>query len=140
MTLQGDAKKGTILAYVDEYPGETFSDIRRALGIPITTFGFHIRKLEKETLILSKSYGNWKRFYPITMKDIPEPPLTPPTQNIYDMIAEYPGISYKGLVAKVGVSRQAIKFHIKKLLKMKAIRAKWEKGVRYVFYVKGNKI
>ena len=140
MTLQGDAKKGTILAYVDEYPGETFSDIRRALGIPRTTFGFHIRKLEKEKLILSKSYGNWKRFYPITMEVIPEPPLTPPTQNIYDIIAENPGISYKGLVGEIGVSRQAIKFHIKKLLKMNAIRFEREKGGRYIFSVKGNKI
>jgi len=127
--------RAKILSYIKRNPGTHFSQILKRLELSSGRLTYHIMKLEEAEKIFAIYEKYWKRFYPISMKDekIPKP-LTPRQKETCDFIRKHPGSTYMELVGKFGKTRQAIIYHMNKLLKMGLVRGERVKN-KFHFYV-----
>ena len=124
-----------ILAHIKNNPGRHFSEILRRLKLSSGRLTYHILKLEEAEKIFAKYDGYWKRFYPISAVDdeIPES-LTPKQAEILRIVGKHPGSTYMKIVDRCGKTRQAIYYHMKKLVETGKIRIDVVKG-KHFFYV-----
>ncbi len=65
------ATRGRIIEYVEQNPGKHFGAIRDALSLSNGNAIYHLRVLEREGLVKSRTNGMYKRFY---SKDVNLPP------------------------------------------------------------------
>ena len=127
--------RAKILSYIKRNPGCHFSYILKRLELSSGRLTYHILKLTETEKIFAVYNGYWKRFYPISMKGdkIPEP-ITPRQKETCDFIRKRPGATYMDLVDKFGKTRQAIIYHMNKLIKIGLIRAERVKN-KFHFYI-----
>jgi len=129
-----------ILSYIKRNPGSHFTQIRKRLELSSGCFARQILKIEKDEKIFSIYDGSRKMFYPISMKDenIPNP-MTTTQEKVYDLIKQYPGLSYEDIVKKEGKTRLTFVYHIGKLMKMNLVRREREKGKHHFYVVEREK-
>ncbi len=65
------ATRGRIIEYIEQNPGKHFGAIRDALSLSNGNAIYHLRVLEREGLVKSRTNGMYKRFY---SKDVNLPP------------------------------------------------------------------
>jgi predicted transcriptional regulator len=122
-----------IYEYIELYPGENYTAIKKTLGLANGTLVYHLKILKKENLIKSVSEGRYKRFYPIESdkldrsriyEDEGTQMLTELQKKIIEKIEEEPEISQVEVAKSLGVSRQLVNYHITKLVKAGVLKLK----------------
>jgi predicted transcriptional regulator len=126
--------RGQIKGYITANPGDHYNSIKNALELNNGTLAYHLRKLESESIIKSRTDGIYKRFYPYGMR-VPEPngkTLTEIQKVILGRVAETPGISQKEIAGFLQVSSGTINYHMETLIKLgRVIRKRDGMKVRY---------
>ncbi len=74
--------RGMIRGYVCAVPGAHYNDILRRLKLSNGLVIYHLKTLEREGFIKSRSEGRWRRFYPATMTLVDLPPTLDKVQRI----------------------------------------------------------
>jgi DNA-binding MarR family transcriptional regulator len=122
-----------IYEYIELYPGENYTAIKKTLGLANGTLVYHLKILMKENLVRSVSEGRYKRFYPMESKELDnikiyehegEQMLTELQRKIIEKLEEEPEISQVEVAKSLGVSRQLINYHIAKLVKAGVLKLK----------------
>ncbi len=122
-----------IYEYIELYPGENYTAIKKTLGLANGTLVYHLKILTKENLIRAVSEGRYKRFYPIESDKLDKSKLyehkgtqmlTDLQMKIIEKIGEEPEISQIEVAKSLGVSRQLVNYHISKLVKAGVLRLK----------------
>ena len=109
--------------FISENPGVHFNEISRKLNIPKTTLLHHIKYLEKEELICSKSQNSYKRFFVIFKvgkreKEVLNLLREETPRHIIFYILNYNVGSQIELSKELDKEPAAIAFHLKKLKKV----------------------
>jgi predicted transcriptional regulator len=127
--------RGKIYGYILANPGDHYSSIQRALGIPNGTFAYHLHVLEKEGYIRSARFGTNRCFFPAEMRIPPQGSTLKASQRlIIERIVEEPGISQKDIADSLGVSSSTVNYHITGLLKLGVVETE-RKGMRLKYYI-----
>jgi WD40 repeat protein/DNA-binding Lrp family transcriptional regulator len=122
-----------IYEYIELYPGENYTAIKKTLGLANGTLVYHLKILMKENLIKGVSEGRYKRFYPIESDKLDKTKiyedkgtqmLTELQKKIIEKIGEEPEISQVEVAKSLGVSRQLVNYHITKLVKAGVLKLK----------------
>ncbi len=122
-----------IYEYIELYPGENYTAIKKTLGLANGTLVYHLSILKKENLIRAVSEGRYKRFYPIESDELDKTKiyehegaqmLTEIQMKIIEKIGEEPEISQVEVARSLGVSRQLVNYHITKLVKAGVLKNK----------------
>jgi DNA-binding MarR family transcriptional regulator len=131
--------RGQIYGYVRVHPGDTYTDIKRNLGLKNGTLTYHLGVLLREGLIKSRTSGVNKLFYPADSR-MPEDGMALHAIQgmILERVRESPGISASDLAAVVGVSRQLVNYHVRALVAMNLVRVE-RRGVRNRFYPQADR-
>jgi DNA-binding transcriptional ArsR family regulator len=103
-------------ALVEAEPGVTVNDAERASGLTHGAFAHHLQKLEDGGLVLAVRDGQLKRLF------VPgaEPPAAraPLDERILDLVAQRQGGARPAdLARELGASRQAVHYHLKRLVR-----------------------
>jgi predicted transcriptional regulator len=128
--------RGQIHGYIVANPGDHYNSIKEALKLNNGTLAYHLRVLEREGIVKSRSDGIYKRFYPSDMK-VPENDgtrLTEIQKIIIKRIKETPGISQKEMSRLVGVSPSTINYHIDILKSAGLVRSE-RRGMRIGYFL-----
>ncbi len=141
----GNEKRQNIIQYVSDTPGAHLRRIATELEMSYGTLTYHVYRLEKEGFITSRAQGAFKRFFPATggvkrqSSDRPlETELRGVEREIYDYMGANPGTTQSDIAKALGLSRQALHYHVKKLDKRGFLR-KVTQGRETLCYVRtGN--
>ena len=109
--------RGMIRGYIRVHPGDTYTDIKRNMGLNNGTLTWHLLKLKKAGVIKVRTQGTRKRYYPA---DMPLPAnngseLHEIQRRLLRAVEEDPGTRVSALAAEVGVSSQLALYHLRKL-------------------------
>ncbi len=126
--------RGMIRGYILVHPGDSYTDIRRNLGLANGTLAFHLGVLEREGIVRSKTDG-YRRLYFPREAHVPEDGggLHEVQIRIVRAVREIPGMGIEDLAGALGVSRQITRYHVKALAVAGAIRL-GKKGFRLRCY------
>jgi predicted transcriptional regulator len=122
-----------IYEYIELYPGENYTAIKKTLGLANGTLVYHLKILKEENLIRAVSEGRYKRFYPMGSDKLDmsriyghegTQMLTELEKKIIEKIEEEPEISQVEVAKSLGVSRQVVSYHIIKLAKAGVLKLK----------------
>ena len=122
-----------IYEYIELYPGENYTTIKKTLGLANGTLVYHLKILKEENLITSVSEGRYKRFYPAESDKLDmikiyehEGPqmLTELEEKIIEKMEEEPEISQVEVARSLGVSKQLVNYHIAKLVRAGVLKLK----------------
>ncbi len=115
--------RGEIYGFIRLNPGESYSDIKRSLGLATGPLTYHLAVLERMGLIRSVPDRARKLFYPT---DAPVPrnggDLRALQTRILRILKEDPGIVVNDLAALIGVSRHVALYHLRKLVGADQVR------------------
>lgn len=120
--LEAHPKRAALLAFVEANPGASVSDARRTLGAVGGNVGYHVRRLREGGLLRTVREGSRLRLFTVPSKREPEPYLTAVQREILAHAAERPGITQAQLAMDVGMSRENLHYHAKKLKRMGRLR------------------
>ncbi len=119
--------RGQILGYVKANPGETYTSIRKALGLKNGTFVYHSRVLESQGHIRSVKDGANRRFYPAGMRiptEVKDVELNQVQRMIYTIVMEYPGISQAKIAKMVKLAPSTVNYHVNIMTKVGVLERK----------------
>lgn len=108
-------KREQVYQFIKDNPGPSFSDLLRELELSNGTLVHHLRVLEAQEFIKPHRDGVRTRFYLRGPKVVPTAYLTRTQQQILDAIASRPGVTQKGLAGALGLPREAVSYHTKRL-------------------------
>ncbi|HKZ63990.1 MAG TPA: PKD domain-containing protein [Thermoplasmata archaeon] len=115
--------RGEIYGFIRSSPGESYSDIKRNLGLPTGELTYHLAVLERMGLVRSVPDRARKLFYPA---DVPVPrnggDLRAWQIRIVGILKGDPGIDVSDLAGLLGVSRQVALYHLRKLASADHVR------------------
>lgn len=112
-----------IAEIVQAQPGISFSDLARAAGIAPGQLTHHARMLEKAGVVFSSPDGQTRRFFHVGAGRLAS--VAPLSQRALDSLRERPR-SMSQLAKDLGVSRQALHYHVKQLVADGKLVAKME--------------
>ncbi len=105
---------------IRENPGAHLRQLDRMLEIPLGTIRYHLRVLDKRSLIVSRKEGKYKRFYvrgdidssdkdrlAALRKELP--------RTIILFLMEYPGCTHKEISEVIDVAPSTLSYHLKNL-------------------------
>ena len=125
-------KRCRIFNYIMENPGRHFSEIKRKLGIPKRTLGYHLDKMINEGIVVSRPKGIFKFYYPIGYNVEPEN-ITPTQRKVVDVLREKP-MTTREIAKIMNKSLPSIKYHLDKLREMGFVDRR-SVGTGYEWYV-----
>ena len=125
-------KRCRIFNYVIENPGRHFSRIKRELGLPKRTLGYHLDKMMNEDILISQSKGRFKFYYPVGYDVEPER-LTPTQKELMDALRERT-MPTREIATTMGMSMPAVSYHLVKLREMGFVERR-RAGKGYEWYV-----
>lgn len=116
-------KRKEIVAYLEQNPGAHLRSIGRGLNLTYGTLTYHLYRLEKEGIIVADEDGLFKKFYLSAGRGRTAVKESRPVldglrkaeRDIFDAIALNPGSPQTLVAERLGLSRQALHYHIKKL-------------------------
>lgn len=98
---------------VQREPGIAFGELARAVGIAPGQLTHHARMLEKAGIVFSSPDGQTRRFFHVGMGRLPSVP--PLAERALSLLRERPRHASE-LARDLGVSRQALHYHVKQLV------------------------
>lgn len=118
------------VAIVKESPGITFGELQRRLGVGAGTVTHHARMLEKARIVFSSPDGQQRRFFPIGSGRVDAVPPLP--ERVLSTLREKGARSAADLARDLGVSRQAVHYHLKQLEATRRVEAR-QRGREVVY-------
>jgi predicted transcriptional regulator len=122
-----------VFNYISANAGVTFGTIRRVLDLEDSTLRYHLKYLEREDEIISKSEGRFRCYYanqvigstfePVVKHDVAM--LSRPQQRISTIIRRNPGITIRELMKITRLNKRDLQYHLKKLRELMII---WKVG------------
>ncbi|UCH89308.1 MAG: PKD domain-containing protein [Thermoplasmata archaeon] len=103
--------RGRIYEHIRMNPGEHYRGIKDTLELNNGSLSYHLKVLENENLIQSRTDGMCKRFYPVGMK-IEKGQPSNIQQLILEKICESPYITQKDLAEQIGIDISTVNYHI----------------------------
>lgn len=105
--------RARIVAMVQEHPGITFSELARRLDIAAGQLTHHARMLEKAGIVFSTADGQTRRFFHVAHGR--SEAVAPLGERAVALVRERPRHASE-LARELGVSRQALHYHLKQLV------------------------
>jgi len=105
--------RGKIHGYIIANPGDHYSGIMRKLGLKNGLFAYHVKVLERESLVKSIMDGRFRRFYPIGMKVEESIEMDTFQLRILNLISDNPGISQKEICQALGARKQMVNLNVR---------------------------
>jgi len=127
-------ERGRIYEHIRKTPGDSYSSIRKALGLKNGALAHHLRVLEAHEYIISRRDGMYRRFYPKGMK-IPEGRHKSIQEQLLEMIMANPKITQREIAEHMGIDRSTVNYHIKILMAMGVIRSEKDGKIKYYYFV-----
>ena len=125
-------KRCQIFNYVIENPGRHLRGIMKELDVPNRTLRYHLEKMIEEGILVSRSRGIFKFYYPVG-SEIDTKQLTPTQQKVIELLRDNPMMTMD-LAVEMGRARTSVIYHLDKLRKMGFVdRRRLGKG--YEWYV-----
>lgn len=115
-----------ILDLVRDEPGQSFTDIRRRLGLGNGAAVHHLRVLEREGFIQASRDGLRVRYVPAGMPLPSTPYLTDVQRVVWSAIAEQPGRSQMELAQALGLPRATVRYNANVLHRHGLVRVERE--------------
>jgi len=109
--------RGMIQGYLKAHPGDTYTDIKRILGLNNGAVAWHLMKLEKEGVIKIHVRGGRRRYYPreIALPQENGGELHEVQRRLLRAVEQDPGLAVGLLAEKMGMSSQLALYHLRKL-------------------------
>lgn len=126
--------RGQIFGYIRVHPGDTYTDIKRNLGLTNGTLTYHLDVLEKQGYVRAVVRGARKMIFPVGV----QPPedgggLAEIQRRLLGALVEAPGIAIADLAASLGISRQLALYHTRLLAGRGLVRLE-RRGLRLIGY------
>jgi len=126
--------RGQIFGYIRVHPGDTYTDIKRNLGLTNGTLTYHLDVLAKQGFVRAVVRGSRKMFFPLDVR----PPedgggLAEIQRRLLGALVEAPGIAIADLAASLGISRQLALYHTRLLAGQGLVRLE-RRGLRLIGY------
>lgn len=108
-------RRDRLYQYIKANPGPSFSDLKRELVIGNGTLIHHLRILETQEFVKVVRDGFRTRFYVRGPRVQPETYLTRTQKALLDAIQANPGLTQKELAQFLGLPRESVFYHARKL-------------------------
>ncbi|WP_455392863.1 winged helix-turn-helix transcriptional regulator [[Eubacterium] cellulosolvens] len=140
VALENQIRK-MIYTHIVEYPGVSFSTLKRFHDLNEGTLRYHLNYLERAEKITSKLEAGKLHYYPFgkssidsnsTKSDSKTHELTPHQELILNAIKQNPGINQTELIAKTSLKRHILTYNISQLIDLGIVKK--NNHVRHVSY------
>ena len=130
VALENQIRK-TIYSHIVEYPGVSFSTLKRVYDLNDGTLRYHLNYLERAQKIASKLENGKLHYYPYAQSTIDSKlastnlksrELTPHQELILNAIKRYPGINQTELIAKTSLKRHILTYNVSHLIDLGMIK------------------
>jgi predicted transcriptional regulator len=101
-----------IYQLIQQRPGMYYRSILKELSLKHGTLTHHLMRLERENLVRSHRDGLRVRFFPTSIGAIRTKSLTSQQIQILEAVRARPGMTQTELAMSLGMSRQAMHYHI----------------------------
>jgi len=119
-TLRHVVREG-IYDHVRQNPGVRFVQLRRQLGLSHGAAAYHLRVLERNRLVRVRTVWTRRSYFPI---DAPPPAASGPAHDVVlDALARRPGIRLADVAQELGLSRQLVHYHLRRLVQSGRVEA-----------------
>ena len=133
--MKENENREAIFRYIEKHPGAHYSKIKKVIGLCPGNMTYHVQKLENSGRIISQRNGCLKCFYPDD-RDINPSPFTVKQSEVMDVITQRSDISIKDIADEIGKTSQAIEYHIKNLVVLKAVESKKKMGKTHLYRIR----
>jgi predicted transcriptional regulator len=124
MEVLDHVTRGKILGFIMASPGSHYNQIKTRLSLNNGTLAYHLRVLEREEYIKSRTDGTLRRFYPKNAKLKPvHNGLSDIQHQILEVIHDNPGITQMDIAGRVDKSQQVVSYNIRAMVRAGLIRA-----------------
>ena len=130
VTLENQIRK-KINTHIVEYPGVSFSKLKRFYDLNDSTLRYHLYYLRRAKRIISNIENGTLHYYPYNSKvNVSNPEntysktheLTPHQENILNAIKQYPGINQTELITKTSLKRHILSYNTSRLVDLGMVR------------------
>jgi predicted transcriptional regulator len=120
-----------INAHIVEYPGVSFSTLKKFYDLNESTLRYHLHYLRRAKRITSNIENGTKHYYPYRgtenvsnpmNTDLKTPKLTAHQEKILNVIKQYPGINQTELISKTSLKRHILSYNTSKLVDIGMVR------------------
>jgi predicted transcriptional regulator len=127
-------KRGMIRGYILVHPGDSYSDIKRNLGLPSGTLTYHLGILEHEGIVRSRIDGKRRRFFPREAR-LPENggAMHEVQLRLLRAVRSVPGLTVTDIAGALGIGSQLTLYHLRDLASTGAVRFE-RRGLRLRCY------
>lgn len=136
--LELEARK-RIYDFVVSSPGTHLREIQRQIALPLGTVEYHLKYLVEKEMLVERSDGNYKRYYPVGVYGSVDRQLLSllrqevPRRIVMKLLLN-PGMNFKVLSEGFPVSASTLSYHLSKLVEGEVVR-KVKKGRESLFFV-----
>jgi predicted transcriptional regulator len=130
VALENQIRK-MIYTHITEYPGVSFSTLKRFYDLNDGTLRYHLNYLERAEKITSKLEAGKLHYYPYAKSEIDSDStninsksheLTPHQVLILGAIKQNPGINQTELIAKTSLKRHILTYNISQLIELGMVK------------------
>lgn len=115
-----------IYTHLQQHPGVYFRSLRRDLALPNGVLVHHLYHLERARMVRRRRTGRRLTFYPADVAPVNVDALHAIAYGLLDAAHRQPGLSQSAVAAQMGLSRQALNYHVQKLQELGLVEVKRE--------------
>lgn len=118
------ATRDEIVTAIQAAPGRTAAEVRRDLGIPRSTFFYHLRRLEEEGLLKATREGGRMWLYPpdIARPPQPRPPAFDREETLLEVARKNPGMTAREYAEILGWNPRTVHDYLSRLERVEAMQ------------------
>jgi len=139
-----DSRRAQILKFIKANPGAHLRGIKRELNLPMGVLQYHLRRLEKDQLIVSRRRGLYKRFYKKLDFEAEEQEILgvlfqETERDLLLYLLKTPDATQKELSEFAHISASSTSWHMKRLVEAGLVKARRQGS--FVYYTaKGDPV
>jgi len=115
-------ERGRIFEYINKNPGSHYTDIKVNLDLNNGALAYHLRVLERESYIKSRTIGLFRRFYPFGFR-VETQDFVPIQDLLVATVRSSPGIGQKEMARAIGVPLSTVNYQCNMLVRSGEIRS-----------------
>jgi predicted transcriptional regulator len=118
--LRNDRRR-MIFNHVTSNPGHHLRKLQRQLDMPLGTLEYHLNRLARDGLLVTREQHRFKSFYPSHGMDRRDRDVLyflrqEMPRRLALLIAQRPGIGFQELTRRMPISSSTVSFHLRKLV------------------------
>jgi predicted transcriptional regulator len=138
--LDNDVRR-RVHAHLQAQPGSDVKDTAAAVGVSWSTAAYHLHRLEREGLLLSRRAGRSKRFFLNGVQGTARAEAigalrNPTSMAIAQLVARQPGLMQKEIGAELHLPASTVSWHMRRLRQLGVVRE--ERRWRRAEYAPGH--